>query len=145
MCIRDSYRTVLATKLQKLGYQIAVDARTGAPEISGFSKDYLVASSPRREEVQREAAEMKARLAREGIKVEDGAGLRQAAAKTDRMSKQYDRDEMRARHLEMDAKFGEQALRVAESAQERGSLSLSDEEIKSRAQAAVTFARENAG
>ena len=48
--------------------------------------------------------------------------MRQAAAKTDRMSKQYDREEMRARHLEMDAKFGEQALRVAESAQERGSL-----------------------
>ena len=42
---------------------------------------------------------MKARLAQEGIKVEDGAGLRQAAAKTDRMTKQYDRDQMRSRHF----------------------------------------------
>lgn len=139
------YRTVLATELQKLGYEVTVDARTGAPEIKGFSKEYLAASSPRRQEIEHESAEMKERLATQGITVEDGAGLRQAAAKTDRMTKQYDREEMRARHLEMDAKFGEQALRVAESAQERGSLSLSDEEIKSRAQAAVTFARENAG
>jgi conjugative relaxase-like TrwC/TraI family protein len=139
------YRTVLATELQKLGYEVTVDARTGAPEIKGFSKEYLAASSPRRQEIEHESAEMKERLAAQGITVEDGAGLRQAAAKTDRMSKQYDREEMRARHLEMDAKFGEQALRVAESAQERGSLSLSDEEIKSRAHAAVTFARENAG
>jgi len=139
------YRAVLATELQKLGYEVTVDARTGAPEIKGFSKEYLTASSPRRQEIEHESAEMKERLATQGITVEDGAGLRQAAAKTDRMSKQYDREEMRARHLEMDAKFGEQALRIAESAQERGSLNLSDEEIKSRAQAAVTFARENAG
>jgi conjugative relaxase-like TrwC/TraI family protein len=141
----EIYRAVLATELQKLGYQIAVDARTGAPEISGFSKDYLAASSPRREEVQREAAEMKARLAREGIKVEDGAGLRQAAAKTDRMTKQYDRGQMRSRHLEMDARFGAQAFRAVEEAQVRGAMMLPEEQTRSRAQESVTFARENAG
>jgi conjugative relaxase-like TrwC/TraI family protein len=141
----EIYRAVLATELQKLGYQIAVDARTGAPEIVGFSKDYLVASSPRREEVQREAAEMKARLAQEGIKVEDGAGLRQAAAKTDRMTKQYDRDQMRSRHLEMDARFGEQAFRVVEGAQLRSAMTLPEEQVRCRAQESVTFARENAG
>src|ERR1041384_289171 len=138
----EIYRSVLATELQKLGYQIAVDARTGAPEISGFSKDYLVASSPRREEVQREAAEMKARLAQEGIKVEDGAGLRQAAAKTDRMNKHYDRQEMRTRHFEMDERFGGQAFQVVEEAQAHGSLNLPDEEIKSRARESIIFARE---
>lgn len=139
------YRTALATELQKLGYEVTVAARTGAPEINGFSKEYLAASSPRRHEIEQEAAEMKERMAQQGISVEDGAGLRQAAAKTDRMSKQYDREEMRARHLQMDTRFGEQAMRVAEAAQERGSLSLGEDEIKSRAQAAVTFARENAG
>lgn len=141
----EIYRAVLAMELQKLGYQITVDARTGAPEISGFTKDYLVASSPRREEVQREAAEMKARLAQEGINVEDGAGLRQAAAKTDRMTKQYDQAQMRSRHLEMDARFGEQAFRVVEGAQLRGAVTLPEEQVKSRAQESVTFARENAG
>ena len=141
----EIYRAVLATELQKLGYQIAIDARTGAPEISGFSKDYLVASSPRREEVQREAAEMKARLAQAGIKVEDGAGLRQAAAKTDRMNKQYDREQMRSRHLEMDTRFGEQAFRAVEEAQLHGAITLPEEQLQSRAQESVTFARENAG
>ena len=141
----EIYRTVLATELQKLGYQIAVDAHTGAPEITGFSKDYLAASSPRREEVQREAAEMKARLAQQGIKVEDGAGLRQAAAKTDRMTKQYDREQMRSRHLEMDARFGEQAFRVVEGAQLHGVVTLPEEQVRSRAQESLTFARENAG
>lgn len=139
------YRTVLATELQKLGYEVTVDARTGAPEINGFSKGYLAASSPRRQEIEQEAAEMKERMAQQGINVEEGAGLRQAAAKTDRMSKRYDREDMRARHLQLDTSFGEQAVRVAEAAQQRGSLSLDDDEIKSRAQAAVTFARENAG
>jgi conjugative relaxase-like TrwC/TraI family protein len=141
----EIYRAVLATELQRLGYQVAVDARTGAPEISGFSKDYLVASSPRREEVQREAADMKARLAQEGINVQDGAGLRQAAAKTDRMTKQYDRDQMHSRHLAMDARFGKQAFRVVEGAQLRGAITLPEEQVQSRAHESVTFARENAG
>jgi hypothetical protein len=69
-----------------------------ASEIDRFNKEYLALSSPRRKEIDREAAEMKERLAAEGITVDDSAGLRQAAAKTNRMSKQYDRDEMRARH-----------------------------------------------
>ena len=139
------YRSVLATELQKLGYEITVDGRTGAPEINGFSKEYLTASSPRRDEIQREATEMKGRLAQQGIVVEDGAGLRQAAAKTDRLSKQYDRQQMRRRHLELDAKFGEQSSRSVQQANERGSITLREDEIRSRAREAVNFARENAG
>lgn len=141
----EIYRSVLATELQKLGYEITVDGRTGAPEISGFSKEYLQASSPRREDIRREAAEMKARLAKQGIQVADGAGLRQAAAKTDRMSKQYDRKEMRSRHLEMDVRFGAQASRAVERAYQLGAINTADDEIESRAREAVTFARENAG
>src|SRR5438552_1101101 len=63
------YRTHLAEKLQGLGYEIEVDPRTGAPEIKGFSKEYLQESSPRREEVVREAEAMKERLEREGAVV----------------------------------------------------------------------------
>ena len=139
------YRSVLASELQKLGYEIVVDGRTGAPEINGFSKEYLAASSPRREEIQREAAAMKDRLAQQGVMVEDGAGLRQAAAKTDRLSKQYDRQQMRLRHLEMDTKFGEQSLRSVQEAHERGSANVLDDDIRARARESVTFARENAG
>src|ERR1051326_5410193 len=135
----EIYRSVLATELQKLGYEIMVDGRTGAPEISGFSKEYLQASSPRREDIRREAAEMKARLAKQGIQVADGAGLRQAAAKTDRMSKQYDRSEMRSRHLEMDVRFDAQASRAVEQAYQLGAINTPDDEIESRAREAVTF------
>ena len=63
------YRMHLAEKLQGLGYEIEVDPRTGAPEIKGFSKEYLQESSPRREEVVREAEAMKERLEREGAVV----------------------------------------------------------------------------
>ena len=56
------YRANLADKLQALGYEIRVDSRTGAPEIKGFSEEYLQDSSPRRREVLKEEKEMKERL-----------------------------------------------------------------------------------
>ncbi|HYX29264.1 MAG TPA: MobF family relaxase [Pyrinomonadaceae bacterium] len=138
------YRMNLAEKLQGLGYEIEIDARTGAPEIKGFSKEYLQGSSPRREEVRKEAEEMKARLESEGITVKEGAGLNQAAARTDRASKQYDHAEMRERALEMDARYDNQAERCVERALENGSLIRSADEIAKRAQEAVSFARDNA-
>jgi conjugative relaxase-like TrwC/TraI family protein len=139
------YRAVLSEELQKLGYEIEVDPRTGAPEIKGFSEEYLVASSPRRRQIKQEAAEIKERFSQQGITVKEGAGLNQAAAKLDRKSKRYDRIEMRARHQEMDALFDNQATQTVDTARERETASLNEDEIKKRAQAAVTFARQNAG
>ena len=60
------YRAHLAEKLQALGYEIRVDPRTGAPEIQGFSAEYLRDSSPRREEVLTEKGKMIERMEREG-------------------------------------------------------------------------------
>ncbi len=139
------YRAVLSEQLQKLGYEVEVDPRTGAPEIRGFSQEYLVASSPRRKQIEQQAGEIKGRYAEQGISVKDGAGLNQAAAKIDRKSKRYDRTEMRERHREMDARFEHQAALAVDAARERGPLPLNEEETKKRAQAAVTFARQNAG
>src|SRR5438477_690294 len=138
------YRTHLAEKLQTLGYQIEVDRRTGAPEIKGFSREYLQAASPRREEVKKEAQEMKARLEQDGSVVKEGAGINQAAARTNRLSKRYDHSEMRRRALEMDARYDDQAQRTVKEAVERGRLRLSQDEMTKRAQEAVTFARDNA-
>jgi conjugative relaxase-like TrwC/TraI family protein len=56
------YRAHFAEKLQALGYEIRVDPRTGAPEIKGFSEEYLQVSSPRRKEVLNEEIKMKERL-----------------------------------------------------------------------------------
>src|SRR4030095_15047685 len=99
------YRAHLAEKLQKLGYEIEVDTRTGAPEIKGFTKEYLQESSPRREEVVRAAENIRERLEKQGAVVAEDARLKHAAAHIDRASKRYDRVEMRERALEMDARY----------------------------------------
>jgi conjugative relaxase-like TrwC/TraI family protein len=138
------YRAHLAEKLQGLGYEIEVDPRTGAPEIKGFSNEYLQESSPRREEVLKEAEQMKERLEREGATVSENARLKQAAAHNDRASKRYDRAEMRQRALSMDAKHSNQARWLVGQSLERGPLHLAQDEIATRAQEAVTFARDNA-
>src|ERR1051326_2893847 len=138
------YRAHLAEKLQGLGYEIEVDPRTGAPEIKGFSEAYLQESSPRREEVLKEAEQMKERLEREGATVSENARLKQAAAHNDRASKQYDRATMRQRALSMDTKHGNQARGLVGRAQERVPLHLARDEIATRAQEAVPFARDNA-
>ena len=138
------YRAHLAEKLQGLGYEIEVDPRTGAPEIKGFSQEYLQASSPRREEVVMEAEQIKERLEREGSTVSDNARLKQAAAHNDRKSKRYDRAEMRERALAMDAKHNDQARNLVTEAQQRLPIRLAQDDIATRAQEAVTFARDNA-
>src|SRR6266852_6316951 len=138
------YRMHLAEKLQGLGYEIEVDPRTGAPEIKGFSEAYLEESSPRREEVVKGADAMKERLERKGGVVTENARLKQAAARTDRASKHYNRAEMRDRALQMDQRHDYQAQRTVDQAQERGPIRLSQEEIAKRAQEAVTLARDNA-
>src|SRR5215510_6725097 len=130
------YRAHLAQKLQGLGYEIEVDPRTGAPEIKGFSQEYLQESSPRREEVVKEAEKIKERLEREGSTVSDNARLKQAAAHNDRKSKRYDRAEMRERALAMDARYSDQARSIVAEARERQSLRLAQDEITARAQEA---------
>ena len=127
-----------------LGYESEVDARTGAPEIRGFSKEYLQESSPRREEVRKEAQEIKERLEREGAVVKEGAGLNQAAAHANRAGNRYDHAQMRHRALDMDARYGAQAAIAVEQARKRVGLELSQDQIQKRAREAVTFARDNA-
>jgi conjugative relaxase-like TrwC/TraI family protein len=138
------YRAKLADKLQELGYEIRVDPRTGAPEIKGFSAEYLQESSPRRREVVKDTELAKERLEREGKTVSDNARLKQAVARNNRRSKNFDPTLMRDRALEMDAKHDSQASHLVTQARERGPLRLAQNEIATRAQEAVTFARDNA-
>jgi conjugative relaxase-like TrwC/TraI family protein len=138
------YRINLAEKLQRLGDEVEVDARTGAPEIKGFDPEYVRESSPRSAEVRRCAKEMKARLEAGGVSVKEGAGLRQAAARADRAGKEYDRQEMVDRALALDAKYGHQARHLYQAAVERGPAIYHGAEAAERAREAVTFARNNA-
>jgi conjugative relaxase-like TrwC/TraI family protein len=138
------YRMNLAERLQQLGYEIEVDRRTGAPEIKGFSAEYLEASSPRSAEIKQEAELMKARLEADGATVKEGAGLKQAAARADRAGKEYDRAAMKERVMEMEERYGLQAQRLYEQSLERGPLGRSQEEEIIRAREAVASAREMA-
>jgi len=138
------YRAHFAEKLQALGYEIRVDPRTGAPEIKGFTEEYLQDSSPRRKEVLKEKGKMKERMEREGKTVSDNARLQQAAARINRRSKNFDHGKMQERALEMDARHGNQARRIVAQARARLPLRLPQNEIEIRAQEAVTFACDNA-
>jgi conjugative relaxase-like TrwC/TraI family protein len=139
-----NYLARLADKLQALGYEIQVDPRTGAPEIKGFSEEYLQDSSPRRKEVLKEEEQMKERIEREGKTVSDNARLKQAAARTNRRSKKFDLGLMRTRALEMDVRHGYQAQRLVAQARGRLPLQLTPYEIAVRAREAVIFARNKA-
>jgi conjugative relaxase-like TrwC/TraI family protein len=86
------YRANLADNLQARGYEIRVDPSTGAPEIKGFTAEYLQDSSPRREEVLTEEKKIRERMASEGKTVSDNARVRQVAARKNRRSKNFDRD-----------------------------------------------------
>jgi conjugative relaxase-like TrwC/TraI family protein len=134
------YRAALAERLQGLGYEVEVDERTGAPEIKGFSREYITASSPRRKEVERKAREIKERLEAGGAVVKEGPGLYHAAAHMDRSGKQYDRDLVRERHREMDAQYGHQAQNSMAKARERGSIIQVEKDVAEHARSAVDFA-----
>ncbi|MDQ2843572.1 MAG: relaxase domain-containing protein [Acidobacteriota bacterium] len=63
------YQSELGYRLRELGYQIEA-GKNGAPEIQGYSQEYLAASSPRSQQI-------KQHLAEQGI---EGAGAAQIAA-----------------------------------------------------------------
>jgi conjugative relaxase-like TrwC/TraI family protein len=105
----------LAEKARAGGYEMEINPRTGAPEIAGFSAEYLAENSKRRQEVLRNEARLKAEARSRGIAVDD-ASLRSEAARMDRKSKKFDREEMQARHIEIDAKYGYTARNAVDRA-----------------------------
>jgi len=138
------YRAKLAENLQKLGYEILVDKRTGAPEIAGISRAYIEESSPRQKEIKEKAEAMRAEGKQKGIVRADGATSTRVAASLDRESKVYDREEMKARHQALDAKHDGQAHAVVSEAraqaQEMSALLWDERGSKTKAQESVTFA-----
>jgi ATP-dependent exoDNAse (exonuclease V) alpha subunit len=103
------YRSELAHRLRELGYETE-RGESGQPEIKGYSKEYLEASSPRRQQIEEHLAKENQR----------GAGAAQIAAYQTREGKLgLSHEEMQERHKEMAAQFGNQPERVVEAAQER--------------------------
>jgi len=103
------YRSELALRLKGQGYEIE-RGKSGQPEIVGYTREYLDASSPRSQQIQ-------AYLEQQGVK---GAGAAQIAAHQTRDDKlpAMTHSEMQQMHKEMAERFGnqpEQVIRAAHS------------------------------
>ena len=126
------YRSELAAQLQDLGCQIERGAH-GQPEIKGYTREYLEASSPRRQQIEEhmEAA---------GVR---GAGAAQIAAHQTRDAKQpLSHEEVRAQHQKLAQEHGQQPQRVVEEATQRPGVELRSEASGIAAQQGMSYARE---
>ena len=124
------YRSELALHLEKLGYELE-RGKHGQPEIRGYSKEYLEASSPRREQIRDHLRE-------QGI---DGAAAAQIAAHHTRDRKELlSQQEVVQRHRDLAAQYGHQADRVVAQAHDHGQYKNHAPEMQ--AQMAVTWARD---
>ena len=126
------YQSELAMRLKGLGYGVE-RGEYGQPEIAGYTKQYLEASSPRREQIRDH-------LRAEGL---DGPAAAQVAAHRTRDSKEHvSAEEVLRQHGELAAKFGNQADRVVGEARGRAQ-EVRQEPAELAARQGVTYAREH--
>lgn len=124
------YRSELAARLTALGYDIE-RGRSGQPEIRGYTREYLDASSPRRQQIE-------AYLARED---RHGAAAAQIAAHQTRDAKtDVSHEDMRRRHQELAERFGSQPVRVRDAAEAQQHDRHVEQNPGEAATRAVTFA-----
>jgi conjugative relaxase-like TrwC/TraI family protein len=127
------YQSELMYRLSRLGYEIT-PGRSGAPEIKGYTQDYLDASSPRSQQIREY-------LEKSGFAGPEAA---QIAAHTTRDKKEiHTSSEVLAAHRQVAAEFGNQADQVVREARERAN-SMAQKPLAAtpeRVQEAVTFAK----
>lgn len=124
------YRAELAWRLRELGYDLQA-GKNGAPEIKGYSREYVEANSPRSQQIQEHLKEA-------GL---SGAGPAQIAAHRTREEKlPLDRTAVKALHRAVAEAHGNQPSRVVREARERGPVETHDP--VRHAHAAVTYARD---
>ena len=125
------YRSELAARLKALGYEIE-RGKSGQPEITGYSEEYLAASSPRRQQIEEH-------LANENQRGADAAQI--AAHKTRQPKLELSQEEMQQRHQQMADDFGNQPMHVVEAAVDREQR-IEEDSPRTAAQSAVTFSKE---
>ncbi len=127
------YRSELALRLKELGYEVE-QGKSCQPEIKGYTREYLEASSPRSQQI-------KDHLEQHGV---SGAAAAQIAAHQTRDIKQTSitREEMQDKHRELAAKFGNQHERVISEAQTRQVEELSPQDKQRTIESALTYSRE---
>jgi len=129
------YQSHLTYRLHSLGYEIE-PGKSGAPEIKGYTQEYLDASSPRRQQIE-EA------LSRSGFAGPEAAQI--AAHNTRDKKVILSADQILAAHKQIADEFGNQADRVVAEARDRRKEQARERpELERRHQVreAVTFARD---
>jgi conjugative relaxase-like TrwC/TraI family protein len=126
------YQSELTYKLRQLGYEIE-RGRSGAPEIKGYTQQYLDASSPRSQQIREH-------LERIGHNSKEAAEIA-AHSTRDRKEILSPREVLEA-HRRLAAEFGNQPDVVVRAARERAQELRTTVDAPNRAQEAVTFARD---
>jgi conjugative relaxase-like TrwC/TraI family protein len=126
------YRSELAARLQGMGYEIE-RGEHGQPEIKGYSREYLEASSPRREQI-------KEQLREQGRSGPEAAEI--AAHQTRDAKQPLSHDEVRERHQAMARVHGDQPQHVLAEAAQRPGAELKPEQSKLAAHEGMSYARE---
>ena len=125
------YQSELTYRLRQLGYEISA-GRSGAPEIKGYTQEYLDASSPRSQQI-RAYLERTGRIGKEAAEI--------AAHSTRDKKEIHSLQDVMAAHRALAAEFGNQAEAVVWAARDRVQH---QEQAPSRLRPseAVTFSRD---
>jgi len=126
------YQSELMYRLKDLGYEITV-GRSGAPEIKGYTQEYLDASSPRSQQI-REYLERTGRNGREAAEI--------AAHSTRDRKEVHSPGEVMAAHRRLAADFGHQADAVVRAARERKQHQEKPANTVDRVRESLTFSRD---
>jgi conjugative relaxase-like TrwC/TraI family protein len=126
------YQSELTYRLRHLGYEITT-GRSGAPEIKGYTQEYLDASSPRSQQI-REYLERTGRSGKEAAEI--------AAHSTRDRKGIHSPGEVMAAHRKLAADFGNQADAVVRAARERSQHQKKPVNSFERVRESLTFSRD---
>ena len=129
------YQSELTYRLRYLGYEITA-GRSGAPEIKGYTQEYLDASSPRSQQI-RDYLERVGKNGKEAAEI--------AAHSTRDRKEPHSTAEVMAAHRKLARQFGNQAEAVVREAHDRlrrQEKSVSSDNIKEQVSGSLTFARD---
>jgi conjugative relaxase-like TrwC/TraI family protein len=126
------YQSELTYRLRQLGYEITT-GRSGAPEIKGYTQEYLDASSPRSQQI-RQYLERTGRTGSEAAEI--------AAHSTRDKKEVHSPGEVMAAHRKLAADFGHQAEAVVRAAHERLQHQQKPINTIDRVRESLTFARD---
>lgn len=126
------YQSELTYKLRQLGYEITA-GRSGAPEIKGYTQEYLDASSPRSQQI-RDYLERTGRSGKEAAEI--------AAHSTRDRKEIHSPADVMAAHRKLAADFGHQAEAVVRAAHERFQQREKPVNSVDRVRESLTFSRD---